>query len=57
MSDVLEACYHNDQAEMRIITNAYFFLSELAYQRHDALSSNGAVLISQSTANFSDVTV
>ena len=33
------------------------FLSELACLRHDALSSNGAVLISQSTANLSDVTV
>ena len=56
MSDTFEACYHyNDQAEKRKITNAYevFFLSELACQRHDALSSNGAVLISQSTANFS----
>ena len=58
MSDTLEACY-NDEAEKRKITNAYkvFFLSELACQRHDALSSNGAVLISQSTANFSDVKV
>ena len=55
----IEACYHNDQAETRKITNAYkvFFLSELACQRHNALSSNDAVLISQSTANFSDVTV
>ena len=34
-----------------------FFLSELACQRHDALSSNGAVLILQSTANLSDVTI
>ena len=54
MSDTLEACYHNDQTETRKIK---FFLSELACQRHAALSSNGAVLISQSTANFSDVKV
>ena len=30
VSDTLEACYHNDQAEKRKITNAYkvfFFLS------------------------------
>ena len=55
----LEACYHNDQAEKCKITNAYksFFLSELACQRHDTLSSNGAVLNSQSTGNFSDVKV
>ena len=57
VSDTIEACYHNDQTETRKITNAYevFFLSELAYQRHNALSLNGAGLISQSTANFSDV--
>ena len=55
--DTLEACYHNDQAEKRKITNAYIFLSELTCQQHDALSSNGAVLISQAAANFSDVTV
>ena len=34
VSDTIEACYHNDQAETRKITNAYkvffFFLSELA---------------------------
>ena len=59
VSDTIEACYHNDQTETRKITNAYevFFLSELACQRHNALSLNGAGLISQSTANFSDVTV
>ena len=57
--DLPEAWYHNGRAEKRKITNTYkvFFLSELACQRHDALSSNGAVSNSQSTANFSDVTV
>ena len=41
----------------KLQTPIKFFLSELACQRHDALSSNGAVSNSQSTANFSDVTV
>ena len=40
VSNTTEACYHNDQAET---PKMQFFLSELACQRHDALSSNGAV--------------
>ena len=39
----------------KVFSPIKFSLSELAFQRHDALSSNGAVLISQPTANFSDV--
>ena len=60
VSDTIEAFYHNDKAEKRKITNAYkvfFFLSLRASGMMHALSSNGAVLISQPTANFSDVTV
>ena len=60
MSDTIEAFYHNDQAETRKITNAYkvfFFASLRTSGMMPALSSNGAVLISQPTANFSDVTV
>ena len=46
MSDTLEACCHNDQAEKRKITNGYNFFP-----------LSGAVLIPQRTANFRDVTV
>ena len=59
-ADTLKALYCNGQAETRKTTNAYkvfFFLSLRASDTDDTLSSNGAVLISHSAANFSDVTV
>ena len=54
----LEACYHNDQAEKRKITNAYKVFSFWACVLAAWCSLfKWCGLISQSTANFSDVTV
>ena len=52
MSDTLEAA---DQAEKRKITNAYKVFFFLSLRASDMMLR--VVLISQSTANFSDVTV